>query len=52
VGKTLYSLTKGALIAGSKSLALELAPRNIRVNCIAPGVVMSPMSNKAKYKSG
>lgn len=49
VGKTLYSLTKGALIAGSKSLALELAPRNIRVNCIAPGVVMSPMSNKAMY---
>jgi NAD(P)-dependent dehydrogenase (short-subunit alcohol dehydrogenase family) len=48
-GKLLYSLTKGALHAGSKSLALELAPRHIRVNCIAPGVVASPMSEKAVY---
>ena len=50
VGKTLYSLTKGALIAGSKSLALELASRKIRVNCVAPGVVESPMSNQSIYR--
>lgn len=49
VGKTIYSITKGALIAGSKSLALELAPRKIRVNCISPGVVESPMSKNAIY---
>jgi NAD(P)-dependent dehydrogenase (short-subunit alcohol dehydrogenase family) len=49
-GKTLYSLTKGALHAGAKSLALELAPRRIRVNCIAPGVVESPMSENAVYR--
>ena len=49
VGKTIYSLTKGALMAGSKSLALELAPRNIRVNCVAPGVVETPLSAKAVY---
>lgn len=48
-GKTLYSLTKGALHAGAKSLAIELAPRRIRVNCIAPGVVESPMAKKAVY---
>jgi NAD(P)-dependent dehydrogenase (short-subunit alcohol dehydrogenase family) len=48
-GKTLYSLTKGALHAGAKSLAIELASRKIRVNCIAPGVVESPMSNNAVY---
>lgn len=48
-GKTLYSLTKGALHAGAKSLAIELAPRLIRVNCIAPGVVESPMSKNAVY---
>ena len=49
VGKTLYSLTKGALISASKSLAIELAPRLIRVNCVAPGVVETPMSANAVY---
>jgi NAD(P)-dependent dehydrogenase (short-subunit alcohol dehydrogenase family) len=48
-GKTAYSLTKGALLAGSKSLALELARRQIRVNCISPGVVETPMSKSAVY---
>jgi NAD(P)-dependent dehydrogenase (short-subunit alcohol dehydrogenase family) len=48
-GKSLYSLTKGALVAGAKSLAIELASRNIRVNCISPGVVESPMSKNAVY---
>jgi NAD(P)-dependent dehydrogenase (short-subunit alcohol dehydrogenase family) len=49
LGKTTYSLTKGALIAASKSLALELANKNIRVNCISPGVVETPMSGSAVY---
>lgn len=49
LGKTIYSLTKGALVAGTKSLALELAQKNIRVNCIAPGVVETPMSATAVY---
>ena len=49
LGKTTYSLTKGALIAGTKSLALELASKNIRVNCISPGVVETPMSSNAVY---
>ena len=49
LGKTTYSLTKGALIAGTKSLALELANRKIRVNCISPGVVETPMSSNAVY---
>lgn len=49
VGKTIYSLTKGALVAGSKSMALELAPKKIRVNCISPGVVVTPMSSAAVY---
>ncbi|MFD0700098.1 SDR family NAD(P)-dependent oxidoreductase [Myroides pelagicus] len=48
-GKTIYSLTKGALISGSKSLALELASKKIRVNCISPGVVETPMSGNAVY---
>jgi len=49
LGKTIYSLTKGALVSGTKSLALELANKNIRVNCISPGVVETPMSANAVY---
>ncbi|WP_016990248.1 SDR family NAD(P)-dependent oxidoreductase [Flavobacterium sp. ACAM 123] len=49
MGKTTYSLTKGALVAGAKSLALELANKKIRVNCILPGVVETPMSINAVY---
>lgn len=48
-GKSLYSMTKGAIIAGARSLAIELAPKNIRVNCISPGVVETPMSKSAIY---
>ncbi len=48
-GKVLYSMTKGALIASVKSLAVELSARHIRVNAISPGVVESPMSQKAIY---
>lgn len=49
LGKTTYSLTKGALVAGTKSLALELANKKIRVNCVSPGVVETPMSSNAVY---
>lgn len=40
-----YSATKGALIAMTKALAQELAPSHIRVNCVAPGAVMTDMLN-------
>jgi len=36
-----YSSSKGALISGVKSIALELASRSIRVNCISPGQIKS-----------
>ena len=49
IGKTIYSATKGAMVASAKSMALELAPKKIRINCIAPGVVESPMSKSAVY---
>ena len=38
-----YSATKGAVIALSKALAQELGPSGVRVNCIAPGVVLTDM---------
>ena len=38
-----YSATKAAIIGLSRSLAMELAPSGIRVNCVAPGVVDTDM---------
>ncbi len=45
-GKTAYSASKGALIAAAKCLALELAPKGIRVNTILPALVETDMSSK------
>jgi 3-oxoacyl-[acyl-carrier protein] reductase len=42
-----YAVTKGALISLTKSLSSELAPRGIRVNCVAPGWVATDMSADA-----
>jgi len=38
-----YSASKGAIIALTRSLAIELARDGIRVNCVAPGLVQTPM---------
>ncbi|GAF03269.1 SDR family NAD(P)-dependent oxidoreductase [Saccharicrinis fermentans] len=48
-GKTLHSMTKGALVSASKSMAVELGARKIRVNTVSPGVVETPMSKSAIY---
>ena len=44
-GESVYSATKGGVIAFTKALAKELAGNNITVNCIAPGVVDTNMLN-------
>jgi len=46
--QSLYSATKGALIAMARALAIELAREKIRVNCVAPGVVEAGMSEQLK----
>jgi NAD(P)-dependent dehydrogenase (short-subunit alcohol dehydrogenase family) len=43
IGQGLYAGTKGALVAITKVLAIELAAKNIRVNCISPGLVKTPL---------
>lgn len=44
-GQILYSATKGALVAMTRSMALELARDGIRVNCVAPAVVETGMTD-------
>ncbi|MCF8248003.1 MAG: SDR family oxidoreductase [Saprospiraceae bacterium] len=41
-----YSASKGALLSLGKTLAIELAERKIRVNCIAPGPITTPLYGK------
>ncbi|MDD3370825.1 MAG: 3-oxoacyl-[acyl-carrier-protein] reductase [Alphaproteobacteria bacterium] len=57
-GQVNYSASKAGLIAMSKSMAQEIASRNITVNCIAPGFIASAMTDalneeqRAKILSG
>lgn len=48
----LYSASKGAVVAFTKSLALELANIPVRVNCVAPGDVWTPMTEAQIKSSG
>lgn len=43
-GQVNYSASKGGLIAASKALAVELASRRITVNCVAPGLIETDMT--------
>ena len=45
-GQSNYTASKGGMIAMYKSLAIEVAQRNINVNLIAPGFIESPMTNE------
>jgi NAD(P)-dependent dehydrogenase (short-subunit alcohol dehydrogenase family) len=47
IGNAMYSASKGAINSFAKVLALELAPQNIRVNCILPGMVWTPLIEKS-----
>lgn len=45
-GNAVYSASKGAIISYANCLALELAPRKIRVNCISPAMVWTDLITK------
>ncbi len=47
-GIAAYSASKGAVISLTKSLALELAPEGVRVNCIAPAMVDTEMTESIR----
>jgi 3-oxoacyl-[acyl-carrier protein] reductase len=46
-GQVNYAAAKGALIAATKALSLEVATRGITVNAVAPGIISTEMSNRA-----
>lgn len=50
-GSSAYGMAKAAITQFTRSLALELAPRNILANAIAPGFINTPMSVKKDGKS-
>lgn len=44
-GGSLYGATKSSILGYTKALAIELAPRGIRVNTIHPGMIETPLTN-------
>jgi 3-oxoacyl-[acyl-carrier protein] reductase len=51
-GQTNYAASKGAINAFTKALAVELASRRITVNCVAPGVIETEMSQAVRDLAG
>ena len=51
-GQTNYAASKGAVNAFTRALAVELAPRKIRVNAVAPGVIDTEMSQAVRDMAG
>ena len=51
-GQTNYAASKGAINALTRALAVELAPRKIMVNCVAPGVIETEMSQDVRDLAG
>jgi 3-oxoacyl-[acyl-carrier protein] reductase len=50
VGQANYTASKAGIVAMSKSLAIEYGKKNINVNCISPGFISTPMTDKIDEK--
>ena len=50
LGQSNYTASKAALVAMSKSLAIEYAKKNININCISPGFIETAMTDKIDEK--
>lgn len=50
-GQAGYAASKGGIIALTKTLAAELAPRGIRVNCVAPGLCATGLASRMNHKT-
>jgi 3-oxoacyl-[acyl-carrier protein] reductase len=51
-GQTNYAASKGAVDAFTRALAVELGPRKVRVNAVAPGVIETEMSQAVREMAG
>jgi 3-oxoacyl-[acyl-carrier protein] reductase len=51
-GQTNYAASKGAINAFTRALAVELAPRKIRVNAVAPGLIDTEMTREVRELAG
>ena len=51
-GQTNYAASKGAINAFTRALAVELAPRRITVNTVAPGIIETDMSEAIRDRAG
>ena len=47
-----YNASKAGVVALTKQLAIELAPQRIRVNCVCPGVIDTPMLRVLDSEAG
>ncbi len=51
-GQSNYAASKGAINAFTRAMAVELASRKITVNCVAPGVIETEMSQQVRDLAG
>jgi NAD(P)-dependent dehydrogenase (short-subunit alcohol dehydrogenase family) len=51
-GEAAYCASKGGVVAFTKAMALDLARRNVRVNCICPGSVLTPLLDEFLVGTG
>jgi len=51
-GHSVYAAAKSALACAAKAISAECAPRGLRVNCIAPGLVETPMLERVSSQVG